>query len=194
MIPEEQQPAASWADDRLVRECLGGNEEAWGVLIHRYKRLIYSIPFKYGATPDDAADIFQGVCLELFSNLAKLRNTESLRSWLMTITIHKSYHWKKQLRPAVELDGLEPDQADAISSSLEKPQWLDQTEREQIVREAIGQLSPRCGEMMRLLFYHEPPLPYAEVARRLGLATGSIGFIRGRCLKKLERVLVDKGF
>jgi hypothetical protein len=32
------------------------------------------------------------------------------------------------------------------------------------------------------------------VARRLGLATGSIGFIRGRCLKKLERVLGNAGF
>ena len=51
---------------------------------------------------------------------------------------------------------------------------------------------PRDGAA---LFFSEPPLPYAEVAkRRLGLATGSIGFIRGRCLKKLQRALQDSGF
>ena len=33
-----------------------------------------------------------------------------------------------------------------------------------------------------------------EVAERLGLATGSIGFIRGRCLKRLQRALEESGF
>jgi hypothetical protein len=32
------------------------------------------------------------------------------------------------------------------------------------------------------------------VARRLNLATGSIGFIRGRCLKRLKKLLQEKGF
>ena len=48
--------------------------------------------------------------------------------------------------------------------------------------------------MIRLLFYADPPLPYREVARRLGLATGSIGFIRGRCLRRLEKTLREMGF
>ena len=48
--------------------------------------------------------------------------------------------------------------------------------------------------MVRLLFYEQPPLPYNEVARRLGLATGSIGFIRGRCLQKLRAQLKAAGF
>jgi hypothetical protein len=44
------------------------------------------------------------------------------------------------------------------------------------------------------LFFEQPPLPYTEVARRLGLATGSIGFIRGRCLDRLRKLLVESGF
>ena len=32
------------------------------------------------------------------------------------------------------------------------------------------------------------------VARRLHLATGSIGFIRGRCLQRLRKILDGKGF
>jgi DNA-directed RNA polymerase specialized sigma24 family protein len=45
-----------------------------------------------------------------------------------------------------------------------------------------------------MLFYEDPPLPYAEVATRLGLAEGSIGFVRGRCLKKLREQLERRGF
>ena len=45
-----------------------------------------------------------------------------------------------------------------------------------------------------LLFHESPPRPYAEVARRQGLATGSVGFIRSRCLKRLEQISEELGF
>ena len=48
--------------------------------------------------------------------------------------------------------------------------------------------------MIELLFFQQPPPPYSEVAQKLQLATGSIGFIRGRCLKRLKQILEEKGF
>ncbi len=74
------------------------------------------------------------------------------------------------------------------------PEFVQELEQEQIVRESIARLPERCQEMVRLLFYEEPPIPYEEVARRLGLATGSIGFIRGRCLNRLKKILEEAGF
>jgi DNA-directed RNA polymerase specialized sigma24 family protein len=74
------------------------------------------------------------------------------------------------------------------------PDMVAELEQEQLVQDAIAQLPPRCREMMELLFFESPPLPYAEVAQRLHLATGSIGFIRGRCLERLKKILEAKGF
>ena len=45
-----------------------------------------------------------------------------------------------------------------------------------------------------MLFFESPPLSYQETARRLNIATGSIGFIRMRCLEKLRKSLEEKGF
>jgi hypothetical protein len=45
-----------------------------------------------------------------------------------------------------------------------------------------------------MLFYEDPPVAYRDLARGLGLATGSIGFIRGRCLVRLQRALERLGF
>ena len=186
-------PLSSWNDARLVRECLNGNEQAWAAVIQKYKRLIYSIPLKYGLPPEDAADIFQAVCLELFSELANLRKAEALRSWLISVTIHKCLRWKKQQLGGleVEVDSAEPEPPDP--ATVAPVVMLEQLEKEQSVRQAISRLPARCAEMIRLLFYEQPPLPYAEVARRLGLATGSIGFIRGRCLKRLQKELEQQG-
>ena len=186
-------PDATASDSRLVRECLAGNEVAWSSLIAKYKNLIYSIPLRYGASPEDAADIFQSVCLELFAELPRLRKAEALRGWLITVTAHLSFHWKQKRRRRGEQE-----LPDVESLRLEAPQsipadLLEQIQREQYVREAVAQLPPRCQEIIRLLFYEQPPVPYGELARRLGLATGSIGFIRGRCLKRLQRALERAG-
>ena len=185
-------PDVSWSDPRLIRACLSGNEQAWSVLIAKYKNLIYSVPMKYGATPEDAADIFQSVCLELFSELPRLRKPAALRGWLVTVAAHQAFHWKRRVRRRAE-DELTDLEAETIGTDPSRD-LIVQVEREQMLREAVAGLPPRCQEMIRLLFYQQPQLSYREVAERLGLATGSIGFIRGRCLKRLQRTLERAGF
>jgi DNA-directed RNA polymerase specialized sigma24 family protein len=61
------------------------------------------------------------------------------------------------------------------------------------MRDVIAQLPERYQLVVNMLFYREPPVAYAEVARQLGLAEGSIGFMRGRCLDRLRAVLEQKG-
>jgi RNA polymerase sigma factor (sigma-70 family) len=57
------------------------------------------------------------------------------------------------------------------------------------VREAVDRLDPRSRQFVELVFLQEEPLPYAEIARRLGIAEGSIGPTRARCLAKLRQIL-----
>ena len=40
-----------------------GSDEAWAALLDKYKNLIYSIPIKRGFAREDAAEVFQRVCL-----------------------------------------------------------------------------------------------------------------------------------
>lgn len=192
--PEAPSSLASRPDEWLVAECLRGSDAAWSALIGRYKRLIYSIPIRYGASPDDAADVFQAVCVELFSELPRLRKVESLRSWLMTVTTHQAYHWKQRHRRRAVREGGDFEEAAVAAGSDSTDDTLETLERAQMLQDALRQLSPRCQTMIRELFYREPPVRYDELAKTLGLATGSIGFIRGRCLKRLETELKRFGF
>jgi RNA polymerase sigma factor (sigma-70 family) len=180
-------------DELLVQGCVQGDQQAWEELIDKYKRLIYSIPLKYGASPADAADVFQAVCIEVLNSLPQLKNVQSLRSWLITVSIRQAYRWKKKQTYHVELDALEPEVAEGLAS-IPPVETLEQFEQEQIVRDVVAKLTPRHRELVQLLFFEQPPLPYAEIAKRMGLATGSIGFIRGRCLDKLRKELVEFGF
>ena len=187
--PPPSGPHRGWEDTKLVAACLKGDEQAWGALVDKYKNLIYAIALRYGAQPADASDIFQAVWIDAYAELAKLRKQGSVRSWLMTITRNKCYHWKQKerglaLRMTGEANDLESDPAVAVD-----PISIEDLEQDQLVRDAVTSLPERCQELVEMLFFEEPPLPYKEVAETLGLAVGSIGFIRGRCLKKLRKAV-----
>jgi RNA polymerase sigma factor (sigma-70 family) len=184
-------PAAMWDDARLVRECLSGNEWAWSLLIDKYKALIYSIPVKYELPPHDAADIFQSTCMELLTRLPELREPGALPKWLMQVTRHQCLRWKRQGQRMVSSDG-QPDlpepETPAIAETL-----VRQTQEEQMLREAMDVLTPQCRRLIELLFFETPARPYNEVAGKLGLAAGSIGFTRQKCIDRLRRRLGELG-
>src|ERR1035437_3852396 len=146
------QPAAQWSNTRIVAQCLAGDERAWSALLDRYKNLIYSIPRRYGMSHQDAADIFQAVCLDLFNELPRLRDAEALQGWLIRVTTNKCYHWKR--RQSNRESGLDDEERENLSAlHAIAPDVLAEVEREQMVREAIGHLPPRSREMDELLFF-----------------------------------------
>lgn len=188
-----RQPHKGWEDKRLVRECLNGNQLAWDALVEKYKNLVYSIALKFGAKPDEAADIFQTAWVTVYKELSALKKQGSIRSWLITITRRQCYHWKEK---QVKEQGRRPHGDEELTleaAGAVEQVPLDELERQQLVREAIGSLTERCREIVQLLFFSEPPLKYREVAESLGLAIGSIGFTRERCLKQLRRALAVYG-
>ncbi len=180
---------AAWSDERLVAACCKGDQQAWTALLEKYKNLIYSVPIKLGMY-DEAADIFQSVCLDLLHHLKELREPKALPKWLMQVSYHKCLQARRRADRHVELG----EEHDTASTDEPLPEELiSALQRDQAVRGAVASLSERCGRMVRMLFFEDPPRPYDEVARELGLATGSIGFIRGRCLEKLRKQLEQMG-
>jgi RNA polymerase sigma factor (sigma-70 family) len=181
-------PSPSWSDALLIEACRAGDERAWAALLNKYRPLVLSVPRRYGASAADAADVFQRVCIELFRALPRLRKAESVRSWLMTVASHEACRWKRQHRrqlyEGMKDAGEVEDPFSAIPSGL-----LERRELAASIRSAVEQLPPRQQRLVQMLFFYDPPLPYEAVALELGLATGSVAFIRARCLKKLRGLL-----
>ena len=185
-------PHVSWPDEKLVAECLKGNADSWHVLLQKYKNLIYSIPIKLDLH-DEAADIFQSVCLDLLNELATIREPRALPKWIIQASYHRCLRHKRDARRVSDEESAQDDLELTAADESAADDLVLQLEREQRVREAIAALSPRCREMVHLLFFEETPRPYADVAAQLGLAVGSIGFIRGRCLATLKKMLQKAG-
>jgi RNA polymerase sigma factor (sigma-70 family) len=192
MVSALQKPATAWNDTRLVRECLAGSQEAWSLLIEKYKALIYSIPVKYGLPPHEAADVFQATCLELLARLSELREPRALPKWLIQVAHHQCCSWKRQTQRVISRDS-HPDLPEPETPALAET-LVQQTYQEEMLREAMAALAPKCRRLIELLFFETPSRPYTEVARELGFAVGTIGSARQKCITQLRRKLDESGF
>ena len=74
--------------------------------------------------------------------------------------------------------------AGATDSMVE--QEIVKAERDAALRAAFAELPPMCHELLSMLM-SDPAPAYAEISARLGMAVGSIGPTRARCLERLRR-------
>jgi RNA polymerase sigma factor (sigma-70 family) len=168
----------------LVRRARDGDERAWAALVERYAPLIWSLCRRYQLDTSETADVGQNVWLLLVSHLGKIRDPAALPGWLATTTRRECRRVLN--RAQVPHARHEPDAEkipDGQAETIE--QGLLAAERHAALREAFTHLSPRDQQLIALLI-EDPPVPYAEISARLGIAVGSIGPNRRRCLDKLR--------
>ena len=168
--------------------CLAGDAAAWQRLLARYQSVIWLIPRRFGLSDDDAAEIFQTVCLALFRGLPRLKQAAGLTRWVLTTTHRQSRDLaRKRRREAGPKD--EPDLAAIPDPAPSMTELLELAETRASVRAAIEQLPPRCAELLQLLYREADPLSYREVARRFDIPEGTVGPTRARCLSRLREIL-----
>jgi len=98
----------------------------------------------------------------------------------------------KEIAGVIEETG-EDELSKLADEALLPDEALIQLEEQHGVRLAVSQLDERCGKLLTLLFYEDEPLPYTEIAARIGVPEGSIGPTRARCLQKLLKILEKQG-
>jgi RNA polymerase sigma factor (sigma-70 family) len=190
-----ERAAVRISNDALIRACLEGDQWAWERLLRRYERLLYGIALRCGLSPDDAADVYQIVCLRLVEHLGQMDHTGGLTRWLISTTVRESWRLKTLNVREAGLRKLPPD--DAAAAGLGVPQArgalpeeeLLRLEEEQLVRTAMEELGERCRILLRLLFQSGPAPSYRAIARYLDIPEPSVGVTRTRCLLQLKKIL-----
>ena len=178
------------SDDRSITELVTrarhGDQRAWDGLVERYAPLVWSICHRYQLRSADVDDVHQIIWLQLVSQLDKIRDPAALPGWLATTTQRECSRILRLAKrsPVIEdlpdIENIPGEQARTVE------QELLVAERHAVLREAFMDLPP-AGQRLIALLTIDPPLPYAEIAARLGMRVGSIGPTRARCLDRLRR-------
>lgn len=182
-------------DASLVARCIRGDGAAWGVLVQRYQRLVYTIVRRVGLDEHAAADVFQTVFSRLVLHLPRIAEPSRLQAWIVTTAKREALLQRERGQRTVSMtrtndsqdDGAEWDLADDSPIAEEALAELQQLNQ---VRNAMDRLDASSRDMLLLLFRDDDDkLPYEEIARRLNIPVGSIGPMRSRCLAKLRKLM-----
>ena len=149
---------------------------------------MFSVPRRYGLSADDAADITQLTFTIFVQSINRLPEDSTLGGWLTTVARRHTWRLLERNRRRgigrhAALDEGTPASGDAeLLENWELSQWLDQ---------GLSKIGGACRDLLFALYLDPGQPSYAEVAARLGMAVGSVGPTRIRCLERLRRVLDD---
>lgn len=179
--PEFTEPLS---DSALIARIRDGQPWAWTAFVDRYQRLVYSVALRNGLPPEDAVDVAQNTFLVLLESLSSLRSEESVASWLMTVARRQSWRVRQRKRREIPVEGI-------CTTSEEADLDWDQLAS---IHSAVARLGNPCRDLIIALYFDPTEPTYSAIARRLGRSIGSIGPLRGRCLKRLQGHLQDIGW
>jgi RNA polymerase sigma factor (sigma-70 family) len=185
--PGQSDRTARMAD--LLDAARSGNDDALGLITEELSPLLWHVARATGLSATDAEDVLQTVWERLLSHSADIRVPSALVGWLVVTTRHEAWRIRSTGRRQLPADQdwltALPDHATGAEEQI----VIDEQHRALWL--AVGQLSAKCQELLRIVAYVSRP-DYQSVSTALGMPVGSIGPTRGRCLDKLRHLLADE--
>lgn len=169
-MPESRDPA------ELLQAAAYDDQSAWVELTARYGPRMWAVARACGLGEADAADAVQGGWLRLIEHLHTIKDPARVGGWLVTTTRREALRILSRERPGLQAHDLvtEPDPATAVlDAELGHQLWV-----------AVSALPEPCRTLLKLIATGE-----RQLATRLGVAAGSVGPTRARCLSKLRTLI-----
>jgi RNA polymerase sigma-70 factor (ECF subfamily) len=182
-------------DEELIARILGGDQDAYTVLVERHSDLVYAIVSRIVLNTADADDVAQEVFVRAYHALPRFRGDSKFSSWLYRIAVNRSLtHLKRSKRRAALLDpeaGAREDVEAVLGGTREGPgEAVLRRERQAMVRAAVSQLPPRYRAVVTLFYLEERN--YKEVAEILGIPMGTLKTHLHRARALLREALANR--
>ncbi|MDN0200068.1 sigma-70 family RNA polymerase sigma factor [Streptomyces sp. S.PNR 29] len=181
----------------LVQSAADGDAAAWKALVEGLGPLVWSVVRSHRLSDADAHEVYQTVWFRFAQHLGRIREPDKVGSWLASTARHECLKVLRTLRRLTVTD--DPQLLDRVSedrtpeqSVLDSEEAAAQSERVRRLWQEFEELGERCRQLLRVLMASPPP-SYQEVSTALGIAVGSIGPMRQRCLRRLRARLEARG-
>ncbi|AWS40939.1 RNA polymerase sigma factor [Streptosporangium sp. 'caverna'] len=182
---------------KLFQAAVGGDAAAWKALVEGLSPLVWSVVRAHGLTEADGQEVYQTTWFRFAQHLRRIREPEKAGSWLASTARHECLKVIKAARRLAPTDDPEVldragDDRTPEQSVIDSEEAAAEAERVRQVWRAFQELGENCRRLLRVLMASPPP-SYQEVSAALGIAVGSIGPIRQRCLRRLRTHLAEQG-
>ena len=170
-------------DQQLVESLRQGSREALEQIYTRYRDRLCNYAYRLVGDRDRVDDVVHETFIKVWSNIGRLNDTSSFRSWLFAIARNEALLQLRDRKPFEELnDETTPESDDPLSA-------LISNELSGSVTGLLDALRPSYKELIVLKVYEA--LTYAEIASVTGLSLSAVRVHLYRARKALA-ALYDK--
>lgn len=167
------------SDEEIMVRCATGSEEAFQILVSRYRPRIINLITRFVGDVDRAEDIAQEVFIRVYRNRERYRKSGKFSTWIFTIAANlakNEIRRKVRHRRVVSMDE-EKEPGTSLASTLADRgpgpgQTLERKELENLILNAIEALPERYR--LALVLRDLEGLAYEEVSRVLGIPGGTV--------------------
>lgn len=172
-------------DDRaLIGAFLGGERDAFEVIVERHRRQVYQLCYRFLGNHEDASDMTQDVFVRAFKGLRNFKGDSALGTWLYRVGVNACLNRVALKTPRME--SLEPEQH-VDQRHPDAHELVARGERAIVVRRAIAKLPPKQRATLVLRMYQE--MSHEEIAGVLGSSVGAVKANFFHALGNLKRQL-----
>jgi RNA polymerase sigma-70 factor, ECF subfamily len=163
----------------LVAAAKNGNRKAFGILVERHERKIFSLAQRMTRNREDAEDVVQQSFLKAFIHLKKFEGESLFSTWLTRIAINEALMLLRRKRGSRDVPITESTTDGEIALPLDFPDLRPNPEdsclhreQERIVSAAVSELTPGMRKAIELRELSE--LSTGETAQAMGLSVGAV--------------------
>jgi RNA polymerase sigma-70 factor (ECF subfamily) len=173
-MPADQPAASPDAVEMLIQRCLQGDQHAWDLIVRQYWRKVFNVAYKFVGKHDEAEDLAQDIFLKIFRSLDTFDRRANFQTWLISVSRNLCIDHYRSVRKERETIDRGVDTADLSPASADAGPIaaLEQRDRVELLRRALGTLAPTLRTAVMLRDIHE--LSYQEIADRLRLPEGTV--------------------
>ncbi len=177
----------------LLRRIAQRERAAFEDLYSRYANILYASALKFVKEDADAQDVVQDVFIQIWDK-AKLYDPAKGKplTWALTLTRNRAIDRIRAIQRRTRLrDEFEQETfVDESAGVREALSGVDASEKGQILRKAVSQLSPQQKKVIELAYFGG--LTQTEIAEKLGEPLGTVKARARRGLLKLKELLGDQ--
>lgn len=165
----------------------GKQQDAFKIIMHKYKERLYWHIRKIVLTHDDADDALQNTFIKVWQNLNSFKGNAALFTWLYRIATNEALTLLKKKKKIHQLSISDEDYS--YSDKLQSDPYFDGNEIQLLLQKAIALLPKRQKIVFNLKYFEE--LKYQEIAEILETSIGSLKASYHHATKKIETYLKE---
>jgi len=192
-MPEQQGGTGPRTDEELMAAFQSGREEAFTMLVGRYKHLLMNFAYRYLGDYDESDDVVQEAFIRVFRHRESYQPVAKFSTWLYTITVNLAKTQLKR-RKRLALFSLSRSRGGEEGGDRELPDERYAADREAersltqaLIQKALETISPKYREVVVLCDIQE--LSYEEIGEITGLNIGTVKSRLNRGRAKLQVLL-----